>query len=44
MMFANPDYVERPVHDAGWVILLGVAGFLLALGGFAMAKLAKVEV
>jgi tight adherence protein B len=44
MMFANPDYVEVLYTTVvGWILIV-VAGFLLALGGFAMAKLAKVEV
>ncbi|MBD3926993.1 type II secretion system F family protein [Nocardioides cavernae] len=44
MMFANPDYVEVLYTTmTGWILIV-VAGFLLALGGFAMAKLAKVEV
>jgi tight adherence protein B len=44
MLFANPDYVEVLYTTfVGWV-LIGAAGFLLALGGFAMSKVAKVEV
>jgi tight adherence protein B len=44
MMFANPDYVEVLYTTfIGWILIV-IAGFLLALGGFAMAKLAKVEV
>jgi tight adherence protein B len=44
MLFANPEYVEVLYTTVvGW-ILLGVSVFLLGLGGFAMAKLAKVEV
>jgi tight adherence protein B len=44
MMFANPDYVEVLYTTVvGWILIV-IAGFLLALGGFAMAKLAKVEV
>jgi tight adherence protein B len=44
MMFANPEYV-RPLYTtfAGFV-LLGMAGVLLAIGGWAMAKMATVEV
>jgi tight adherence protein B len=44
LLVGNPDYV-RPLYTTGmgWM-MLGAAGFLLGLGSFAMAKLAKVEV
>lgn len=44
MMFANPDYIRVLYTTLPGMLLLGVAGFLLALGSFAMAKLSKVEV
>ncbi len=44
MMFANPEYIEVLYTTVQGFILLGVAAFMLALGGFAMAKLSKVEV
>lgn len=44
MLVANPEYVRVMYTTVIGMILLGVAVFLLALGGFAMAKLAKVEV
>ncbi|MCY4727547.1 type II secretion system F family protein [Nocardioides sp. STR2] len=44
LLVGNPDYV-RPLYTTGiGFAILGAAGFLLALGSFAMAKLAKVEV
>jgi tight adherence protein B len=44
MLFANPDYV-RPLYTTtvGFMIL-GAAAVLLVIGGFAMSRLAKVEV
>jgi tight adherence protein B len=44
MTFANPEYVSLLYTTVPGFIILGLAGFLLALGSFAMAKLAKVEV
>ena len=44
MMFANPDYIRVLYTTLPGFVLLGVAGFMLALGSFAMAKLSKVEV
>jgi tight adherence protein B len=44
MLFANPDYV-RPLYTTGMgIVLLAVAGSLLALGSWAMKKIAVVEV
>jgi tight adherence protein B len=44
MFVANRDYVSQLWTSlAGW-IMMGVAVFLLALGSWSMAKLAKVEV
>jgi tight adherence protein B len=44
MLFANPDYV-RPLYTTGvGFVIMGLAGVLLAIGGFAMSRLAKVEV
>ena len=44
MLVGNRDYV-RPLYTTGiGFAMLGAAGFLLLLGSFAMAKLAKVEV
>ena len=44
LLVGNPEYV-RPLYTTGiGYAMLGAAGFLLALGSFAMAKLAKVEV
>ena len=44
MVFGNPEYISVLYTTLPGFVLLGVAGFLLALGSFAMAKLAKVEV
>ncbi|MBL0747469.1 type II secretion system F family protein [Nocardioides baculatus] len=44
MLFANPDYIRVLYTTLPGFLLLGLAGFLLALGSFAMAKLSKVEV
>jgi tight adherence protein B len=44
MMFVNPEYIELLYTTLPGFILLGMAGFLLALGSFAMSKLSKVEV
>ena len=44
MVFANPEYIEVLYTTLPGFILLGVAAFMLGLGGFAMAKLSKVEV
>ena len=44
MTFANPDYVRLLYTTIPGYVILGLAGFLLALGSFAMAKLATVEV
>lgn len=44
MTFANPDYVAMLYTTLPGYIILALAGFLLALGSFAMAKLATVEV
>jgi tight adherence protein B len=44
MMFGNPEYISVLYTTLPGFVLLGFAGFLLALGSFAMAKLAKVEV
>lgn len=44
MTFANPDYVRLLYTTVPGYIILALAGFLLALGSFAMAKLATVEV
>ena len=44
LLVGNPDYV-RPMYTTGLgFAMLGFGGFLLALGSFTMAKLAKVEV
>lgn len=44
LFFANRKYIEVLWTSAmGWAIL-AVAGFMLALGGFAMSKMSKVEV
>lgn len=44
LYFANRDYIEVLWSSAiGWIIL-SVAGFLLLLGGWAMSKMAHVEV
>jgi tight adherence protein B len=44
MQFGNPEYIRVLYTTLPGFVLLGVAAFLLALGSFAMAKLAKVEV
>jgi tight adherence protein B len=44
MMFANPDYISVLYTTVPGFVLLAVAGFMLILGSFAMAKLSKVEV
>ncbi|MCF6377274.1 type II secretion system F family protein [Nocardioides KLBMP 9356] len=44
MMLVNPDYIGVLFTTLPGMILLGVAGGLLAIGSFAMMKLAKVEV
>ncbi|RYC05297.1 type II secretion system F family protein [Nocardioides zhouii] len=44
MMLVNPDYIGVLFTTLPGLILLGVAGVLLAIGSFAMAKLAKVTV
>ena len=44
MMFVNPDYVRLLYTTFPGFILLGAAATLLIVGGFAMSKLAKVEV
>ena len=44
MMMVNPDYIALLYTTVPGFILLAVAGFMLALGSFAMSKLAKVEV
>ena len=44
MTFANPDYVRLLYTTVTGYIILAMAGFLLAIGSFAMAKLATVEV
>ncbi|WP_439936382.1 type II secretion system F family protein [Nocardia sp. N13] len=44
MTFANPEYIRLLYTTLPGFILLGLAAALLAMGSFAMAKLAKVEV
>ncbi|WP_210438142.1 type II secretion system F family protein [Nocardioides xinjiangensis] len=44
MTFANPEYIRVLYTTLPGFVLLGLAGFLLALGSFTMAKLSKVEV
>ncbi len=44
MTFANPDYVRVLYTTLPGYLILAAAGFLLAFGGFAMSKLATVEV
>jgi len=44
MSFANPEYASLLYTTVPGFIILGIAAFLLVLGSFAMAKLAKVEV
>jgi tight adherence protein B len=44
MTFANPDYVRLLYTTLPGYLILAMAGFLLAIGSFAMAKLATVEV
>lgn len=44
MMMVNPDYIALLYTTVPGFILLAIAAFLLALGSFAMSKLAKVEV
>ena len=44
MSFVNPDYIALLYTTLPGFIMLGLAAFLLGLGGFAMSKLAKVEV
>ncbi len=44
MTFANPEYARVLYTTTVGFIILGVALFMLALGGFAMAKLATVKV
>ena len=44
MLFANPEYIEVLYTTVPGFFLLALAGFLLALGAFAMSKLSKVEV
>ena len=44
MTFANPEYVRLLYTTVSGYIMLAAAVVLLALGSFAMAKLATVEV
>jgi tight adherence protein B len=44
MMFVNPEYIRLLYTTVPGFVLLALATFLLVLGSFAMAKLAKVEV
>jgi tight adherence protein B len=44
MMWANPEYIKLLYTTVPGYVLLGLAIALLAIGSFAMAKLAKVEV
>jgi tight adherence protein B len=44
MLWANPEYVRLLYTTLPGFILLGLAAVLLAMGSFAMSKLAKVEV
>ena len=44
MMFVNPEYIALLYTTLPGFVLLAVAASLLAMGGFAMSKLAKVEV
>ena len=44
MTFANPSYARVLYTTTTGGIILAVALFMLALGSFAMAKLATVEV
>ena len=44
MTWANPEYVKLLYTTLPGFIMLGLAAMLLAVGSFAMAKLAKVEV
>lgn len=44
MMMVNPEYIALLYTTLPGFVLLAVAASLLALGGFAMSKLAKVEV
>ncbi len=44
MTISNPEYVRLLYTTLPGYVILAVAGFLLALGSFAMAKLATVEV
>jgi tight adherence protein B len=44
MTFANPEYIRVLYTTVPGFFLLALAGFLLALGAFAMSKLSKVEV
>lgn len=44
MMWANPEYIKLLYTTVPGYVLLGLAIALLAMGSFAMSKLAKVEV
>lgn len=44
MMVANPGYIRPLYTTAIGYAILGLAAFLLAIGGFAMSRLARVEV
>lgn len=44
MLFANPEYVRPLYTTLPGFVMLGLGLMLLGLGGFMMAKLAKVEV
>lgn len=44
MMMVNPDYIALLYTTLPGFVLLAIAASMLALGGFAMSKLAKVEV
>ena len=44
LMFGNRDYIRLLYTSVPGFMILGLATFLLILGGFAMSKLSKVEV
>lgn len=44
MMFVNPEYIALLYTTVPGYFILGLAACLLAMGSFAMSKLAKVEV
>ena len=44
MLYGNPDYVRVLYTTLAGYVMLAAAGLLLAVGGYAMSKLATVEV